>query len=62
MADFLTRWARHPFTLLTAIVACGYGIGFAFGWWDGQPTLVWLGGVVCLVLLIASLAVAALRR
>lgn len=50
------RWVRHPLTILTAILAMVYGVGFPMGmddhaWWMwGGAALVGLCFVASLVL------------
>ncbi len=61
--SFFARWRNHPLTLITALLAVVYGLGFAFEWWGPEKPAVFYGGaVLCLALFTASLIAAARKR
>ncbi|WP_297741669.1 hypothetical protein [uncultured Tessaracoccus sp.] len=61
--SFFARWRSHPLTLITALVAMVYGLGFAFDWWGpGKPAVLYGGAVLCLALFTASLVAASYKR
>lgn len=58
---FFGIWSRLPLTWLTGILGVLYGIGFAFGWWDGESPMVWIGALLVGICFVASLVQAGMR-